>query len=228
MDKRTSTHDVLVLLSLLYMLLAITTTFTQYCHANPNVLCLKKKKKREALLTFKQGIIDPLNRLSSQTGEECCLWKGIGCDNVIGHVIKLNLQYRPNFSTAPELPPAALEGPINDSLLVLENVLYLDLSSNYFGGNSIPSFFGYFRNLRYLDLSDSGFKGIIPSQLGNLSNLQYLDLQSSFLISDDLEWLSRLSLLEFLDTSWVNLSKASNWLQAMNMLPSLSVLCLSS
>ncbi|XP_041011519.1 receptor-like protein EIX2 [Juglans microcarpa x Juglans regia] len=225
MDKRTSTHDVLLVLLLWYLLLA-TTTFTQYCHANPNGLCLKNE--REALLTFKQGIIDPLNRLSSWTGEECCLWSGIGCDNVTGHVIKLNLQYRPNFSTAPESPPAALEGPINDSLLVLENLFHLDLSSNSFGGNRIPSFFGYFRNLRYLDLSYADFEGAIPSQLGNLSNLQYLDLQGYFLNSDDLEWLSRLSLLEFLNMSWVDLSKASNWLQAMNMLPSLSVLRLSS
>jgi Leucine-rich repeat (LRR) protein len=73
--------------------------------------------------------------------------------------------------------------------------------------------------------------GTIPHQLANLSNLHTLDIRQCFysmqLQVDNLEWLSHLSLLEFLDMSHVNLSEASNWLQVMSMLPSLSELHLS-
>ena len=55
----------------------------------------------------------------------------------------------------------------------------------------------------------------------------------SILILEAFLWIPRtltgspLSVLEVLDMSWVDLNKASNWLQAMNTLHSLSVLILS-
>jgi Leucine-rich repeat (LRR) protein len=77
-------------------------------------------------------------------------------------------------------------------------------------------------------LSNAGSMGTITHQLANLSNLHSLNIQCFSLQVDNLQWLSHLSLLEFLDLSMVNLSKASNWIQVMNTLPSLSKLCLSS
>ncbi|XP_042980254.1 receptor-like protein EIX1 [Carya illinoinensis] len=213
-SKKTS-----LIMLLWYHFLAITM-LTQYCHGNPNVLC--RKKEREALLTFKQGITDPSNRLSSWTGEECCMWNGIGCDNITGHVIQLNLQNPSDES--------ALYGNISDSLLQLKHLRYLDLSYNHFENDHFPSFFPYLQNLRYLKLSNAGsFRGGNPYQLGNLSNLHYLDIRGlSGLDIDNLTWLSHLSLLEFLDMSDVNLNKASNWLQVMNTLPSLTEVYLYS
>ncbi|PRQ58428.1 putative non-specific serine/threonine protein kinase [Rosa chinensis] len=40
-----------------------------------------------------------------------------------------------------------------------------------FKGTPIPSFLGSLKKLRYLDLSASGFEGMVPPHLGNLSNL---------------------------------------------------------
>ncbi|KAG6715427.1 hypothetical protein I3842_05G251800 [Carya illinoinensis] len=213
-SKKTS-----LIMLLWYHFLAITM-LTQYCHGNPNVHC--RKKEREALLTFKQGITDPSNRLSSWTGEECCMWNGIGCDNITGHVIQLNLQNPSDES--------ALYGNISDSLLQLKHLRYLDLSYNDFEDDHFPSFVPYLQNLRYLKLSYAGrFRGGNPYQLGNLSNLHYLDIRGlSGLDIDNLNWLSHLSLLEFLDMSELNLNKASNWLQVMNTLPSLTEVYLYS
>nr|GEY80891.1 leucine-rich repeat protein [Tanacetum cinerariifolium] len=44
--------------------------------------------ERQALIEFKQGIIDEADRLASWVGEEsdCCKWDGIVCDNGTGHV----------------------------------------------------------------------------------------------------------------------------------------------
>lgn len=88
-------------------------------------------------------------------------------------------------------------------------------------------------NLRYLNLKDVGFGGVIPPHLGNLSKLHHLHIgnagysPSNPLYAEDLEWISSLTSLKFLDMTLVNLSKALNWLQVMNKLPSLSVLRLS-
>ncbi|KAE8077768.1 hypothetical protein FH972_016298 [Carpinus fangiana] len=224
MDTKTSFLVILVHCSLSFA--TIICVFT-YARGNPNVLC--REREREALITFKQGIIDPSNLLSSWIGEECCMWEGIGCDNITGHVNQLNLRnpYDPNNNAYESYVQSRLGGLISDSLLELKHLHYLDLSWNNFGGYHIPSFFGYLRNLRYLNLSYAGFVGGSPHQLANLSNLHYLGIGGLSLQVDSLEWLSHLSMLEFLDMSMVNLSEASNWLQVMNMLPSLSELRLS-
>ncbi|KAK4602707.1 hypothetical protein RGQ29_011635 [Quercus rubra] len=112
-------------------------------------------------------------------------------------------------------------GKINPSLLDLKHLNYLDLSNNDFSGTPIPKFLGSIGSLRYLNLSNARFVGVIPHQLGNLSNLYYLDLQGYGLYANNLQWLSGLPSLQHLDMSHVNLRKASDWLQVTSKLMSL-------
>ncbi|KAM3302040.1 hypothetical protein P3S67_016542 [Capsicum chacoense] len=147
------------------------------CYNNLNINCIKSEK--EALLNFKKGLIDPSSRLSSWIGEECCKWQGIVCHNRTRNVIKIKLR---NVLISDDegdgYQSYELSGVISPSLLVLESLSYLDLSSNNFGGIQIPKFFGSFRYLKYLNLSNAGFGGTVPPHIGNLSRLQSLDLSS--------------------------------------------------
>ncbi|GJS66933.1 putative leucine-rich repeat protein [Tanacetum coccineum] len=86
---------------------------------------------------------------------------------------------------------------------------------------------------RYLNLSSSNFSGIIPPQIGNLSNLHVLCLGSfykpyEFTRMMNMNWLTSLRMLHHLDMSGVALRKATDWLQAINTLPSLVQLHLSN
>ncbi|KAH9646701.1 hypothetical protein KPL70_024951 [Citrus sinensis] len=162
--------------------------------SNNVIRCMEEE--REALLEFKQSLVDEYGILSSWGREDdkrdCCYWRGVRCSNTTGHVIVLDLQVLVHSEP--------LKGTISPSLLKLYHLRHLDLSENDFSGSRIPEFIGSLNKLRYLSLSSAEFEGPIPSQLGNLSRLKYLDL------------------------SYINLNKSRDWLRIIDKLPSLRTL----
>ncbi|XP_010662758.1 receptor-like protein EIX2 isoform X2 [Vitis vinifera] len=180
-----------------------------------NLVCNEKEK--QALLSFKHALLDPANQLSSWSiKEDCCGWRGVHCSNVTARVLKL------------ELAEMNLGGEISPALLKLEFLDHLDLSSNDFKGSPIPSFLGSMGSLRYLNLNDARFAGLVPHQLGNLSTLRHLDLgYNSGLYVENLGWISHLAFLKYLSMDSVDLHREVHWLESVSMFPSLSELHLS-
>ncbi|CAN6717070.1 unnamed protein product [Malus baccata var. baccata] len=196
-------------------------------------------EERQALLVFKQHLVDDSSRLSSWVGHDCCRWEGITCDNSTGHVVKMDLRnpydrygekWAYDYFKDERAINASLRGKINASLLSLKHLNYLDLSQNWFDRSQIPKFFGELKSLQYLNLSYASFGGEIPSSLGNLSSLNFLDLGWNYdLSSKNLNWLSHLSSLKYINLKGVNLkSTGVSWAYDINMLPSLLELHLSS
>ncbi|RVW99313.1 putative leucine-rich repeat receptor-like protein kinase [Vitis vinifera] len=217
----------LFLLSLFLELLLAQATIINSIDGGMNKGCIEVERK--ALLEFKNGLKDPSGRLSSWVGADCCKWKGVDCNNQTGHVVKVDLKSGGDFSRLGG-GFSRLGGEISSSLLDLKHLTYLDLSLNDFQGIPIPNFLGSFERLRYLNLSNARFGGMIPPHLGNLSQLRYLDLLGGDypMRVSNLNWLSGLSSLKYLDLAYVDLSKATtNWMQAVNMLPFLLELHLS-
>ncbi|XP_024171688.1 receptor-like protein EIX1 [Rosa chinensis] len=190
-----------------------------------NIMCLESE--RQALLQFKQGLVDESNALASWKSEkDCCKWRGIACNNQTGHVTGLNFSFScDSYFNYSEVP---LRGAMSPSLLELPFLNYLDLSYNDFEGIVIPKLIGSLSQLKELKLAHANFSGLVPPQLGNLSNLHTLDLFGNHdASSENLEWLSHLSSLRYLNMAWLNLSEAVNWPQSLSKLTLLTKLQLS-
>ncbi|KAL6126165.1 hypothetical protein ACLB2K_074216 [Fragaria x ananassa] len=151
------------------------------CGASANVTrCVERE--REALLAIKQDLVVNSSRLSSwgTAAKDCCKWEGVLCDHLTGHVIQLHLGEWVLSSQGEFEDYIPFEGKLSPKLIELQQLEYIDLSSNYLRPSPISGFIGPLFNLRYLDLFSSGFDGEIPyRELGNLTHLQYLDLSSS-------------------------------------------------
>ncbi|GLU19493.1 hypothetical protein SLE2022_357420 [Rubroshorea leprosula] len=217
-----SLHLVYALLILLHMQTSIGSNSTT---ADDGVKCIESE--RQALLAFKQGLVDEHGWPSSWGSEEekknCCEWEGVQCSNTTGHITMLNLTkylYDHHF---------VLRGNLSPSLFELHHLIYLDLSGNNFNLSHIPESIGSLNKIQHLDLYYCNLSGSLPSQLANLTSLQYLDLSyNNFNSVKNLEWLSHLSLLQYLGLTEIDLSKVNNdWLQVINKLPHLTDLSLN-
>ncbi|KAL5077577.1 hypothetical protein RYX36_016561 [Vicia faba] len=195
---------------LLLLLLLSIATFLKTMSTIDHTMVSCNEKDREILLTFKKGIIDPHGLISTWTTENnCCYWKGIHCDNLTGRVTRVQLSSPPLNVEEEQLKN--LKGEMNLSILKLEFLTHLDLSWNEFDIINVPS---------------------NHHNITHVSKLLYLDLSSIFdhpsLQMDNLDWLSPLSSLKYLSLSEIDLHKETNWLQAVEKIPSLLELWLGS
>ncbi|XVF12498.1 hypothetical protein REPUB_Repub08aG0124100 [Reevesia pubescens] len=158
------------------------------------------EEERQTLLKLKQSFEDPFHRLSSWKGNNCCIWKGVSCDETNGHVVKLNLRAPSRFNNKNFI--------VKTSSLVGPELRYLNISNAGFNG-SVPNNLGNLIGLRVLDLSISD---------GGLSWA---------LTTDDVQWISNLTSLQHLGMAGIYLGQARNLFQVLKMLPSLLSLHLS-
>ena len=109
---------------------------------------------------------------SWQEDKHCCTWDGVECDKNRSHVVGL------------DLTSSWLMGHFhsNSTLFFLPNLRRLNLADNDFNGSLIPSEFGNFKSLTYLNLSYSIFSGQIPFEISQLSSLVSLDLSENELL----------------------------------------------
>ncbi|CAI9294930.1 unnamed protein product [Lactuca saligna] len=138
----------------------------------------------------------------SDAGFDCCLWYGVECSNDHEYPLVVALDLSERF----------LCGHISSSskLFSLVHLQSLNLAMNDFDESEIPSEIGRLKQLRSLNLSDSGFSGQIPNEISQLVQLFSLDLSRNPLKLESPSGLKKLlqnlTGLKELDLSGVDIS----------------------
>ncbi|CAN6577478.1 unnamed protein product [Malus baccata var. baccata] len=203
----------LLLLLLVFSCMQSTTKLC-FCLAGDEISSSVKTnscidEERQALLVFKQHLVDDSDRLSSWVGHDCCRWEGISCNNSTGHVVKMDL--RNPYDYFPD------ERWMNASLAELANHVSKE-QSIFWRTSSCMEYgehYGVFRCwskqfvcLRSIDLGDNKLSGKIPLWIGgsSVSKLSRLLLRSNYLNGCISQQLCNLQGLHILDLSHNNLS----------------------
>ncbi|KAH0470989.1 hypothetical protein IEQ34_000712 [Dendrobium chrysotoxum] len=162
------------------LLLSVCLVF-EFFLINCNALGQCLRTESLVLLQLKRGFTTGHHDLDTwQLSTNCCIWKGVTCDESSGRVIGLQLSNR------------FLAGIIDPSLFNLTSLQALDFSYNQFYGTSIPNYgWDQLVNLSSLDLSKAGFAGKIPVGIFHLTKLTFLSLASSFVGSGALSLTSK-------------------------------------
>ncbi|XP_016718450.1 receptor-like protein 9DC1 isoform X1 [Gossypium hirsutum] len=103
---------------------------------------------------------------SWKEGTDCCSWDGVTCDHLNAHVIALDLSCSWLYGNFPS----------NSTLFLLPHIQKLNIAYNDFNYSKMPSEFGQFTRLVYLNISETLFAGKVPSQISHSSKLVSLDL----------------------------------------------------
>ncbi|KAK1364349.1 hypothetical protein POM88_039910 [Heracleum sosnowskyi] len=219
---RNATYPLHVLVVLVFMLCMKTSSLGSQSLSKDNLVIKCIEREREALLLFKQIVANEDDRLDSwekEKEEDCCKWKGVGCDNRTAHVTHLYLSslISPYFKS-----PYSVD--VSIALLDLPHLNYLDFSSNTF--IPIPECIGSLTNLVHLDFSSNFNVGPIPYQIGNLSNLQFLNLSNNYGEGPIPKSIGSLNNLRYLDLSGNMFTEAIP--HDLKNLPKLQYLDLSS
>ncbi|XP_060174141.1 receptor-like protein Cf-9 [Lycium barbarum] len=206
------TRQFLILFFFCFCQFSFSSSISHLCSKDESISLLKFKKMSTLLnLSYYSHICDDEGqksyaKMSSwNMSRDCCLWDGVICDEMTGHVIDLDLSC------------SRLVGIIdsNSSLFQLSHLQKLNLSYNNFSNSHISPEFGRFMSLTHLDLSYSYISGQIPSEISHLSKLQSLRLPTFFgggpkllrLAAHDFKLLlQNLTQLRELDLSGVNIS----------------------
>ncbi|KAF8008496.1 hypothetical protein BT93_K2232 [Corymbia citriodora subsp. variegata] len=225
-------YDSVKVLVLVCLLLILHNACVCLC-SNRSLSSVCFEDERDALLQFKQSLLDTSHLLSSWSGEDCCQWTGVTCDQINGHVVKLQITPGREFFIEPGFNgyPPGYEYPLpqivsntsklNSSLLNLRYLSFLDLSGISFGNANKLKFIGSMQQLRYLNSSHSLASANIPHEWGNLTKLEVLDLRCYFPfcegLGDDVQWISHLRALKYLDMSGLDTSRAGDLVQYLDL-----------
>ncbi|KZV22388.1 putative LRR receptor-like serine/threonine-protein kinase-like [Dorcoceras hygrometricum] len=185
-------------LSMFVVVVVVSSIYNLKGGSGEVIQCIERE--RQALLIFKQQVLDPNNSLSSWGSEEskseCCEWRGVVCSNTTGSVMRLDLGRIPNR-------------PFDRNGLLIHNLDWLsDLSSLLvldFGSSSFTQSLEtiMFRNiltissLKEVYLRDCDFSRETSSidiyANSTSASLSVLDLSGAGLTSSAFRWLFNIS-----------------------------------
>ncbi|XP_031378499.1 probable leucine-rich repeat receptor-like protein kinase At1g35710 [Punica granatum] len=187
----------------LYAAIARVTLASSNNEAGTTIVIVKRassasstciKTEREALLRFKQVLVDYSNCLSSWTEEDCCSWEGVRCsESNLCQLSELRLAYNSFHGDIYKI--------LGDSSACFHDTLsILNLGNNNVSGH-LGNEIGSFKNLEFIDLSKNSVEGLIPTTLGQLQSLKYLNLRENKLSGSIPRGIGQLSNLYTLDVS---------------------------